>query len=383
MSQAILLPPGANTVYVPRLRIKAGGIALPSPVEASVTQTNTWEASRFSAGIALRDTDAMNAIWWSDQVDVRVEISFSVDGAVNFTPVISGVVDAVEIDYAGNYLTINGRDLAALLIDQKTSNSYTNMTASEVAAALAASVGLGTTHIVATTVPVGEFYASDHVRLDGGDLSRAITKWDLLIYLAQHEGFDLFVLGSDLYFQPAAVSTAIPFQVNVGRNASGAYANVENLTMRRDLTLAKDVNVTVKSINSAAGNVFTATATGPAVGASLGETQHYVFYQPNLTLAQAQNLANQKLAEISRHERVIRFDCAGELNLTPFGVVRLSGTGTSFDQLYYPDQIVRTMSFSGSFRQHVVAKNHTASEQVALASGGTGASGLDYLTGGQ
>ncbi|MDE1990797.1 MAG: hypothetical protein KGI82_10050, partial [Betaproteobacteria bacterium] len=90
-----------------------------------------------------------------------------------------------------------------------------------------------------------------------------------------------------------------------------------------------------------------------------------------------------RLAEITRHERVVEFECAGELSLTPFGVVRVSGTGTSFDQLYYPDQITRSIDFTSGFKQHVVAKNHTASEQIALASGSTGAQGLDYLTGGQ
>ncbi|HQT43873.1 MAG TPA: hypothetical protein PLD79_07715 [Halothiobacillus sp.] len=60
-------------------------------------------------------------------------------------------------------------------------------------------------------------------------------------------------------------------------------------------------------------------------------------------------------------------------------VVQLSGTQTSFDQLYYPDEITRSMSFDGGFHESVTARNHSASQQVDLAAGGgTQISGLGF-----
>jgi phage protein D len=376
---AYLGPPPGGTVQQPRLRVSLGGVALPRPIEATVTQTNMWTASRWSVSAALQDADAMNAAWFASQADIRVEIDVSVDGGQNFLSLLSGITDSIEIAPDYNSVVMQGRDLAALLIDNKTADAYQNQTASEIATILAQRAGLGTSHIVATTTPVGQYYGSNHVKMNMGDLSHAVTQWDLLIWLAQQEGFDVFVQGQDLYFQPAQSSGGPAWQVIWQRVGGVATSNVLNLNMSRSLTLAKGVKVTVKSWNSTTRKMVTAIATSPAPGKVSGEPQSYVFYKPNLDPAAAQSYATQQLASITRHERVITFECAGELALTPRSTLQLSGTGTSFDQAYYPDEIVRSISFDGAFSQQVTAKNHSASEQVALASGSYGQSeGLNY-----
>ncbi len=362
-------PPIGGTTDTPRLQIKAGGVLLPGAVTASVTLTNTWTAARWSAGIALLDTDQYNAAWWASQSDVRIEIDFSTDGQ-NFTNVLSGITDEIEIAPDTNYVTLSGRDLTALLIDIKTASTYQNQTSSEIAAILAQAVGL-TPVVTATKTPIGQYYANDHTRMSMGDLAKSITDWDLLTYLAQQESFDVFVQGSSLYFQPMATSAAAPFSVQWARTNDIATANVMNLSLKRSLTLAKDVSVTVQSWNSYLNKEITATATSKANGtSSAGAPQKYVFYKPNLTPAQAADFVNQQLSQITRHERVISFETAGELSLMPQSVIALSGTNTAFDQLYYPDEITRSMDFKGGFRQSVTARNHTASNQVALAAGG-------------
>ncbi|HQU04797.1 MAG TPA: hypothetical protein PLT25_08770 [Acidocella sp.] len=375
---AYLGPIPGGTSYTPRLRIKANGTALPFPVEANVTLTNTWTAARWNAGIAVQDTDTMNLAWFSDQTDIRVEIDIALDGQ-NFQTVMTGVTDEIDLTPDSNYVALSGRDLTALLIDQKTAQTYQNQTSSEVAAILASAVGL-TPVVTATKTPIGQFYANDHTRMSMGDLAKSITDWDLLTYLAQHENYDLFVQGNSLYFQPTATAQTTPYQVLWSRVNGIATSNVENLSLKRSLTLAKDVSVTVQSWNSYQNKAITATASSKANGSSSkGAPQKYVFYKPNLTPAQAADYANLQLAQISRHERVIDFDVAGDLTLTPRSVVQLSGTQTSFDQLYYPDEITRSIHFEQGFTQHVSARNHSASQQVALASGGgTSVSGLGF-----
>lgn len=364
---AVSAPAAASTVQIPRLRIKAGGVALPRPIEAMVDLTNTWTASKWSAAIALNDADQMNAAWWASQANVRIEIDYALDGQT-FVQQMIGNTDDIALNWEHNQLTLTGRDLTALLIDVKTAETYQNQTSSEIATLLAKNVGLGTSHIVATTTPIGEYYAGDAVRLSSGDLAHSITYWDLLVYLAQHENFDLFVKGTDLYFQPLASVSTVTFQVTVSRNSGIATANVSDLQLHRSLTLAKDITVTVKSYNSAMGKAVTGIAKRAAKGKATGPEQSYVFYKPNLTPAQAQDLANQRLSQITRHEKLITFDCPPELVLTPQGMIRLTGTGTEFDQTYYPDGITRTMSQQYA-TQSVVARNQSPSEQVALASG--------------
>ena len=366
---AYLGPVPGGTVQQPRLRVKAGGVALPFPVEAQVTLTNTHEAATWSVIAQMQDTDAMNAAWWSNQSDVRIEIDLSTDGT-NYTNILYGITDEVEIDINANELTISGRDLTALFIDIKTADMYQNQTASEIVTLLAKAQGL-TPYATATKTPVGQYYASDHVRTSMGDLSSSISQWDLLSYLAQSEGFDVFVQGQGLYFQPMATSTTSTFNVQWSKVAGIPVSNVVNLQLHRSLTLAKDVSVTVQSWNSAANRAVKATATSKAnSGKSIDPPQQYLFKKPNLTPSQAADLANLKLAQITRHERVISFDMAGELSLTPRNVVRLSGTGTGFDQLYYPDKIERSIHFEGGYTESVTARNHSPSNDIALAMGG-------------
>jgi len=376
--------PPIGIVQQPRLRITANGQIVPSPIEAHIMQTNTWTAATWSASIALQDTDAMNAEWWGSQDDVRIEIDFSLDNGQSFPghPQFEGIVDEIELDTDANIVHLGGRDFTALLIDNKSPQAYQNQTSSEIAAKLAGSVGLkvtdssGASTITATTTPVGEYYASNSVRMTSGYFARSITQWDLLVFLAQQEGFDVFVQGQTLYFQPPASASTPAFQVYHQRSGGTVQSNVIGLRGRRSLTLAKDVTVTVKSWNSYQRRAYTVNAS--KAGSKSSAVQNYVFYQPNLSIAQAQALANQKLAEITRHERVIEFSCAPELNLTPHGVIQLSGTGTAFDQLYYPDEITRSFSFQGA-SMSVTARNHSPVEQVALQTGANGpAGGLQF-----
>jgi hypothetical protein len=62
-------------------------------------------------------------------------------------------------------------------------------------------------------------------------------------------------------------------------------------------------------------------------------------------------------------ERVINAELAGDDTLTIRTPIQLVGTGTSFDQMYYPDTITRSISFE-SFKMRVRAKNHSTESMV-------------------
>ena len=283
----------------PHLRIKIGGVAVPWPVEAQTEVNNTRTAGTWSAGIAFLDRDPMNLAWWATQSTLRVEIDASLNGQ-NFTTLMVGNADEVEITPNTNYVTLTGRDLTALLIDQKTAQTYQNQTASEVATILANGVGL-TPMVTPTTVPVGLYYASNHTRMSMGDLARAVTSWDLLNFLADQENFDVFVSGTSLYFQPKQQAGGIPFQVNWSKVGGVVVSNVMNLQMKRSLTIAHDLSVEVQSWNTALNREVTVKASSTANGTSAtGPAQNYTFTKPNLTPAQAADYANQQLLALSR-----------------------------------------------------------------------------------
>ena len=93
---------------------------------------------------------------------------------------------------------------------------------------------------------------------------------------------------------------------------------------------------------------------------------------PNLTADQALKLAQNKLAELAMHERVVEFVMPADLLLTPIGQLLVAGTGTDFDQTYHIDFVESHLSLNDGFTQRVRA---TGSSPRSTASNQTGAAG--------
>jgi hypothetical protein len=299
----------------PRLRMLANGFPLQGVVRAEVSANNHYASDRFSAIIALGTDPRRTAAYWAAEPDILVDIQFSLDAGASFKSLIIGAIDSISIDPVIGEVRLDGRDLTAPLIETRTQETFANRTASEIAILLATRHNL-TPAVTDTTAPVGRYYESEHDRITLGQFSRATTEWDLLVFLAQQEGFDVFVTGTELHFQPTNPAP----DVNRIIHAS----DVINLHLERSLTLARDMEVTVKSWNSRDQKAFTQTARATKRGGSVqqgigrsGPPQRYVFVRPNLTQQDALKLAQQKLAELTRHERVLHATMPGELTLSP------------------------------------------------------------------
>lgn len=346
----------------PRLRIIANGNILPDVVSAEVFTNNHYAADRFSASIALGSTPWASAASWATEPDILVDIQFSLDAGASFKSLIIGTVDSISIDPTIGEIRLEGRDLTGSLIETRTQETFANRTASEVATILASRHNL-TPVVTGTTSPVGRYYQNEHDRITLGLFSRATTEWDLLVFLAQQEGFDVFVSGTELHFQPAQSTPDLIQPVRA--------EDLINLRLERSLTLARDIEVTVKSWNSRNQLAFTQTArAGRHTGGGgqkdqtrSGPSQRYVFVRPNLSQDEALKLAQRKLAELTRHERILQAIMPGELTLSPRSLLILTGTGTAFDQPYFIDTIDRALNFETGFTQHIRAKNSSPRNQ--------------------
>ena len=214
-----------------------------------------------------------------------------------------------------------------------------------------------TADVTPTKTLVGQFYALDHDRIQLDNLSRQTTEWDLLTYLAQEEGFDIYVDGMTVHFHPTAQNTTPPWIINYSTaNPTIPTLNVTNVHMQRSLMLAKDIQVTVKSSNLRTGKAYVRTvkATGAKSSAqSSSDTQSYVYTRPGLTPDQALQLAQTEIAELTKHERNVTIDMPGELNIKPRDQITLIGTGTDFDQTYFIDDLSRTMDWQSGFTQRL------------------------------
>lgn len=354
------IPVLRQQVRAPRLRLLADGVIVPGVTEADVISNNHYAADRFRVAVAL---GAMTAADWAARDQILADVQASLDGGLSWVSLVQGAVDRVEIDPLGRVMWLDGRDLTAALIETRTQETFANRTASEIATLLAARHGLSA-DVQPTTTLVGRYWQMEHDRITLDQFGRATTEWDLLVTLAEHEGFDVWVSGTTLHFRaPPDDGRAVGVL-----QLFGPAANVTQLQLERALTLARDIEVTVKSWNARHQTAFTQTARAlrgqRGAKAVRRPPQRYVYVVPNLTPDAALKLAQQKLAELSRHERVITAEMPGELALQPRMQVVLQGSGTAFDQLYWIDEIERHVHVASGFTQRLRARNASVGSQA-------------------
>ena len=332
----------------PRLRVLADNAELLGVIAAEITSNNHYAADRFR--LTLQTTDAAA---WSDVDSSLLDIQLALDGQ-SFASLIQGEVDHLHLNPVTCCLHLEGRDLTARLIEARTQETFANQTASDIANALAARHGLSA-DVQPTTTPVGAYWQLEHDRITLDSFSRATTEWDLLVTLAGHEAFNAWITGTTLHFRPddEALSTLPTITPQ----------DVISLELERALTLAHDIEVTVKSWNSRQAHAFAQTARAARAGEK-AKTQRYVYVVPNLTPDAALKLAQSRLAELTRHERVISAEMPGELDLAPRQQILLAGTNTSFDQTYWIDEITRRIDVNHGFTQHLRARNATVGSQA-------------------
>ena len=345
----------------PSASLTLNGATVPGTViSLEVTNNNYFSPDSFRVEMALSAMpDAYNAAFWADS-QAQIGLSVGLGPGVQ-TQLILGLADEIELDLPHGCVRATGRDLSAPFLDNKTEEKFQNQTSSQIVEVLAARHGL-TTSVTATTTPVGKYYEIDHARLTSD-----VSEWTLLNYLAQEEGFDIWVSGSVLNFQPSAQGSdpAYTIQYTPPTATSVRAGNFTDLTCRRSQTLARGTVVKVVSWNAKQQTAFTATAKRSGKGAG-SNPQIYTFKVPGLDQSQAQALANAKLSDITRHERVIDVTMPGDLSLQPRQLVGLAGTGTAFDQTYFVDEISRRLSVDEGFIQTIRMKNHSPDSTVSI-----------------
>jgi phage protein D len=345
------------------LRVLLDGVPVYGALEAEVSTTGRRAAGWFHVRLALGADTGLTAAVLSGIGDATVEVQIGLRPAGSggaWTSLITGPLDQITLDPIQGTAQLTGRDFSALFIDSLTAETFANRTSSEIVATLAVRRGLQA-QVTPTQTPVGRYYQLGHDTSSLHQSSAVVTEWDLLQRLALAEGFELMVTGTTLVFSPPVASL-----VPIVWQASPGNSDLLDLQLERSLSLARDIAVTVQSWNAKQARMITQTVRASASGATSSSatpglhTTNYVLVRPNMTPDQAQALAVQTLADLSRHERVALATMPGELVLAPGSSVLLTGTGTAFDQLYVVDEIQRRVSARDGFTQTVRAVNAPA-----------------------
>lgn len=361
----------------PRALIKVNDFIVRKIDSLEYVENNYSQPDSFKCKLPLYDLHPeINADYWLSQPALLIEIFIGFpNDPINYgigdlqSMVLGGINDLIVCPFGpgGGYVEFNGFDLTKSFIDNKTTEKFPNLKASDIVTQLAVKRGL-TPVVTKTTTEAGIYYNQDFVQ-PGSE----VTEWDLITYLAQREGFQVFVRGTSLYFQPRVTTSPTPyvFQAQTLENGQSASFNGSELTLSRNLNYARDVIVTVSSWNAKTGYV-SAQAKGTKnkqivaarVAQSLSQPQTFEYYIPGLSKQQALQRAQQMAEDISQHERVFRTTCPGDNILRKDSLIQVKGVCPSADQTYYPDTITRTVG--AGYIMNVVAKNHSPQSIVSL-----------------
>lgn len=358
-----LNPTETAAVRQPGVEFTVNGVIVPGLIEAEVTNNSHFASDTFRAVLALSALPAAyGPAYWATSQNDRIGIAAGFTGG-QATPLILGQVDDIDYDPVGRLITLSGRDLSAPLIDARTSEKFVNQTASQIAETLARRRGLVPV-VKPTATKAGAYYTAEHV-----ELTLEQSEWDLLTYLAERENYDVWVSGDRLHFEPSPLPTNPAY--HIAWDETSKASNALSLHLSRSQTLAREVVVVVQSFNQKLQKRFKVElrVTGPNPQereAGRGAFQTYSFNVPNLTRDQCEAYARAKAEEITRHERVLTASLPGDGRLTTRAMIRLTGTGSGWDQLYYPDSVTRRISFEEGYRMDLRAKNHGVQSTVVL-----------------
>jgi hypothetical protein len=347
----------------PRYQVLINGVLMPGVTETCWQQADAYQCGTFSFTKALQPAggEKFNAPFWADTTSktIMVEIKAVTDGE-GFTSQFVGRIDGHAYDPIANTIHANGRDLAGAFIDARVVDSYSNNTASEIAALLAKGhPEITATVISKTTTLAGRYYNASTDTTTTGNFTSAVNEWDLLCLLGQKEGIVPYIQGTTLHFEKPATQPDI-FRIYVNRQPDGRVeSNALQIQLCRSLTIAKDVEVFVKSWESARkfpvlGHSVTRSIKRPE-GDHAQATKYY-FEFPNLTQAQADAAAQREALDITSHERTACFTLPGEITIKPQTVIQLVGTGTDYDMIWYPMTVARTLNMQ-TFITTIQAKN--------------------------
>jgi phage protein D len=359
----------------PRMIVKVNGTTIQGAIDFEVNNNNFYGADTFNVTFAVSLLPPDRGVdWWAAQVEIYVEIfaGFPSDPQ-NFTTsdldsLIYGQVDDIHYDPVSRVISVTGRDLTATMIDTKTTIKYQNLKASDIAQQIASAHGL-TPVVTATSKKVGTYYQIDSVRL-----TDQASEWDLLTFLANQEKFAVYVKGKELHFEPYNPETSNPYLIEWNEPddiTPYARANVTRLDLSRELTVAKGVVVWVQSVNPKTGKTYSVSypankAKGTKPGQSAPHLQVYTFRKAAMLPDAALAFAQKKHKELTQHEMKLRACFPADSIVSVFTVLKLTGTGTAFDQTYYPDNIVRRMSIDEGYTMDVSAKNIAHNNEVTL-----------------
>lgn len=327
----------------PRLLALFDGAPVPHAVEARVTSTDYFSADWFQAGFAIATSGPDGASFWVSLEQPTVELRVSIDGGGEYSSLILGKVDSIAIDPVNRIARVEGRDLSSSLLDARPYQAYPGQTSSGIVAAIAARHGLQT-RIKQTRGLAGRIFAAQQQETVLSQHSRIATDWDMVVRLAQREGFNVYVQGRTLHFVPADETDGIEIPLTPG--------DFVDLHVERNLKEERASAVALGSWNSQASRAMGV----PGAGAPFAD----MAVQPNLPAAVAAAMARDHTRARRQGARTLEGSMPGNTDIGARSRIRIVGIGGGYDRVYHVESVERTFSPISGFRQRIRARQADA-----------------------
>jgi len=335
----------------PRIRAQINGEIVDSIMNADWTDGGSCKGATFELTISTSGNRSENR--WLDLLTgrVAVQIYMNAQRADSKIMTFEGLADNIAIDPINNTARILGRDYSSVLANSAYQVAFCNQTASEIVSYVAARHGFNT-NVSATSTIIGSYLGDDYNQVLLNAHSQITSEWELLIYLARSEGFELFVDGRTLVF---ASSGSLPLN-KISINVGDAIA----MKFYRNCPLSSQTILTVKSWNSwlaQALHYSDGNSSGqnipdvPGLNADPGTAIAIV--TPNLSSHDAERLANQHLRALTKRTLTVQIAMLGDMLLKPRDVLAISGCGNGFDANYTVLSVRRHFSTTSGFIQYI------------------------------
>jgi hypothetical protein len=351
----------------PRARITIGGKNL-TPLQWSVRLSKHQNADTFFAELSLDEAEGFDEAFWSDTSEIDVTVSATNDvKSEAYQALLTGQIDRPQIMLRQRLVMVKGRDKTAKLIEAKVNEKWLNRTDKEIIEDLAGREGL-TVQFDADAAKSGLEYNEDR-----NEIASLDTSWNIIVALAKKAGCVCFVKGDVLYVQPIDADNGEVFKVDYRKwsewaQTHSAQSNAVNIALSRDISLGSDVSVKVQSWRHKQGEAISSEIRSKGKGDSAQSKKRlYQFRAPNLTKSQQDRIAKGRMKEILAHEREIDIDLPGDVALTPLRKLRLTGTGTKFDQDYILAEVLHRMDVVGGYQMSVRGHNQDAARAAPEA----------------
>lgn len=336
-------PPERVYARSPRLSVLVDGLEVSSAVDARVVSNNYYSSDWFEVSFSLSDAGAFGVEYWLTTPKPLIEISVATHTSTKPTPLIVGYGDTVSVDVLRGLVSVNGRDLSALLVDSTLHRTFPNPIAEEIVSLLALSHGL-IPMVTPTAGPLGRHFAGTVSLSADAYYSRTSTDWDLIVSLAYHYGYDAFVQGRSLYFLPSGSPLAPTTLLSPG--------DISQIRIIKDYQRQDEKNINLISWDSQLQN------NSSSVLDSSFQDPNPTFIaisEPNLSEHRLHVTASNILNQIRRQSIKLFLSMPGDTVLSARTLISLTKFGVPIDSTYAIECIDRTIGSQSGYQQRIRA----------------------------